>query len=242
MKVFKFGGASVKDPSAVRNVSNILSLYKGEKITVVVSAMGKTTNKLEEIFKAYVAGDRKSFMSLVDNLYAFHEEILGVLFPEKHFGVFNSIEDIFENLHNQFNEPFSGNYSFAYDQIVSLGEIISSHIIAAFLSEQGYSVAWADARKLIRTNSNFQEGEVHWEKTEELIQTLKLLIEVINQVKASNHEFSALKTERFEKEIQRFDLVSDYNAAMKNIAMPYESLVPFNNAAKRLSDASMQKS
>ena len=171
MKVFKFGGASVKDPNAVRNVSNILSLYKGEKITVVVSAMGKTTNKLEEIFKAYVAGDRKSFMSLVDNLYAFHEEILGVLFPEKHFGVFNSIEDIFENLHNQFNEPFSGNYSFAYDQIVSLGEIISSHIIAAFLSEQGYSVAWADARKLIRTNSNFQEGEVHWEKTEELIKT-----------------------------------------------------------------------
>jgi aspartate kinase len=171
MKVFKFGGASVKDPSAVRNVSNILSLYKGEKITVVVSAMGKTTNKLEEIFKAYVAGDRKSFMSLVDNLYAFHEEILGVLFPEKHFGVFNSIEEIFENLHNQFNEPFSGNYSFAYDQIVSLGEIISSHIIAAFLSEQGYSVAWADARKLIRTNSNFQEGEVNWEKTEELIKT-----------------------------------------------------------------------
>jgi aspartate kinase len=171
MKVFKFGGASVKDPSAVRNVSNILSLYKGEKITVVVSAMGKTTNKLEEIFKAYVAGDRKSFMSLVDNLYAFHEEILGVLFPEKHFGVFNSIEDIFENLHNQFNEPFSGNYSFAYDQIVSLGEIISSHIIAAFLSEQGYSVAWADARKLIRTNSNFQEGEVNWAKTEELIKT-----------------------------------------------------------------------
>jgi aspartate kinase len=171
MKVFKFGGASVKDPSAVRNVSNILSLYKGEKITIVVSAMGKTTNKLEEIFKAYVAGDRKSYMSLVDNLYAFHEEILGVLFPEKHFGVFNSIEEIFENLHNQFNEPFSGNYSFAYDQIVSLGEIISSHIIAAFLSEQGYSVAWADARKLIRTNSNFQEGEVNWEKTEELIKT-----------------------------------------------------------------------
>ena len=171
MKVFKFGGASVKDPSAVRNVSNILSLYQGEKLTVVVSAMGKTTNKLEEIFNAYVDGDRKAFMSLVDKLFNYHLEILGELFPERHDDVFNSIEEIFENLRIHFNEPFAGNYSFAYDQIVSLGEIISSHIIAAFLSEQRYSVAWADARKLIRTDANFQEGKVNWQKTEELIKT-----------------------------------------------------------------------
>ncbi|MEY4604017.1 MAG: hypothetical protein RIT43_1309, partial [Bacteroidota bacterium] len=80
MKVFKFGGASVKDASAVRNVSAILSMFEGEKLTVVVSAMGKTTNKLEEIVIASQQADRKMFVALVDELYAFHMHILGDLF------------------------------------------------------------------------------------------------------------------------------------------------------------------
>lgn len=171
MKVFKFGGASVKDPDAVRNVSSILSLYDGQKITVVVSAMGKTTNKLEEIVKASFERDRKIYMALVDDLYTFHLNILGELFLEKHYKVYTQIEEIFEKLRDRYNEPFPDNFSFEYDQIVSLGEIISSHIVAAFLFEQGHSASWVDARKLIRTNNQYQEGEVDWIKTEELIQS-----------------------------------------------------------------------
>ncbi len=169
MKVFKFGGASVKDPDAVRNVSNILSLFEGQKLTVIVSAMGKTTNKLELLVKSSFDRDRKIYMALLDEVYDFHMDILGELFLEKHFAIYNQIEDIFEKLRDRYNEPLPDNYSFEYDQIVSIGELLSSQIVAAFLLEQGHSASWADSRKLIRTNNNYQEAEVDWKKTEELI-------------------------------------------------------------------------
>jgi aspartate kinase len=171
MKVFKFGGASVKDANAVRNVSDILNLFSGEKITVVVSAMGKTTNKLEEIVKAYSKNEPKIFKALVDDIYDFHMNIMGELFLERHYTLYNDIEDVFEKLRARFNQPFPDNYSFEYDQIVSLGEVISSKIVASFLFEKGHSATWADARKLVRTNNLYQEGNVDWDKTEELIET-----------------------------------------------------------------------
>ncbi len=169
MKVFKFGGASVKDPAAVRNVSRILSLYGGEKLIIVVSAMGKTTNKLEEIVKASQNRDHDMFMELVDDLHAFHSQIMLDLFPEKHIAVYNNVQEIFEKLRERFSEAFPDNYSFEYDQIVSLGELLSSHIVSAFLFEQGHSVGWADARKVIRTNHHYQEGNVDWKKTTDLM-------------------------------------------------------------------------
>jgi len=169
MKVFKFGGASVKDHEAVRNVSNILSLFGGQKLTVIVSAMGKTTNKLELLVKASFDRDRKIYMALLDDVYEFHMNILGELFLEKHFAIYNQVEDVFEKLRDRYNEALPDNYSFEYDQIVSLGELLSSQIVTAFLLEQGHSASWADSRKLIRTNNNYQEAEVDWKKTEELI-------------------------------------------------------------------------
>jgi len=171
MKVFKFGGASVKDPEAVRNVSNILSLYGGQKLIVIVSAMGKTTNKLELLVKASFERDRKMYMALLDDVYNFHMHILGELFLEKHFAIYNQVEDVFEKLRDRYNEPLPDNKNYEYDQIVSLGELLSSQIVTAFLLEQGHSASWADSRKLIRTNNNYQEGEVDWKKTEELIAT-----------------------------------------------------------------------
>ncbi len=169
MKVFKFGGASVKDPDAVRNVSNILSLFEGQKLTVIVSAMGKTTNKLELLVKSSFDRDRKIYMALLDEVYDFHMDILGELFLEKHVAIYNQVEDVFEKLRDRYDEPLPDNYSFEYDQIVSIGELLSSQIVAAFLLEQGHSASWADSRKLIRTNNNYQEAEVDWKKTEELI-------------------------------------------------------------------------
>lgn len=171
MKVFKFGGASVKDPEAVRNVANILSLTEGEKRTVVVSAMGKSTNKLEEIVHAIQTTNEDVFIACVNELYTFHVGIIEQLFHEKTHPIYGEIEKIFERLRARYGQPFSDNYSFEYDQIVSLGEIISSHIVAAYLQQSGYSVAWADARLLLRTNHQFQEGNIDWKKTEELIQT-----------------------------------------------------------------------
>lgn len=171
MKVFKFGGASVKNADAVKNVASILSLFEGQKLTVVVSAMGKTTNKLEEVVTALKNNDKKYFACLIEELELFHEDILADLFTEKHFSIYNTLEEIFENLKEKINKPFSENESFEYDQIVSLGEVISSHIVTAFLIEQGFSAHWMDARQLVRTDNNYQEGKVDWNKTEALIQS-----------------------------------------------------------------------
>jgi aspartate kinase len=169
MKVFKFGGASVKNTDAVKNVGAILSLYPGEKIVIVVSAMGKTTNKLEEIVATLQAKNEKQFNDLVDELYEYHQFILGELFNERHFKIFQIIDSIFEKLKLRIKDNFSDNYSFEYDQVVSLGEVLSSHILLEYLLEQAYKATWLDARKLIRTDSNFQEGKVDWETTSKLV-------------------------------------------------------------------------
>jgi aspartate kinase len=171
MKVFKFGGASVKDSAAVKNVAQILSLFEKQKLIVVVSAMGKTTNKLEEVVEALKNNDKKSFIHLINDLKEFHYDILGELFPEKHFTIYNTIDSTFEKLEQKLEDGFSDNYSFEYDQIVSLGELLSSQILSSFLTENGFRVKWIDARKVIRTDNNFQEGNVDWKKTEELVQT-----------------------------------------------------------------------
>ena len=170
MKVFKFGGASVKDASAVKNVSNILSLFEGQKLTVIVSAMGKTTNKLEEVVRALFSKNESLFLGLVKESQAFHLEIIERLFSEKKQEITAEIGGIFDELRKRFTRDLSDNYSLEYDQIVSLGEVISSKILTTYLLESGHSVEFADARKLIRTNNQFQEGNVDWRKSEELIQ------------------------------------------------------------------------
>jgi aspartate kinase len=170
MLVFKFGGASVKDADAIRNVASILSLYPGKKLTVVVSAMGKSTNKLEEIVTALETKNHKLFVGLVDELESFHMDIMAALFPEKHFRIYQTIEELFESLRSKFETVFSENISFEYDQIVSLGEVLSSQIVSSYLIDQDFSVQWMDARKLIRTDHSYQEGKVDWKKSEQLIQ------------------------------------------------------------------------
>jgi len=211
MKVFKFGGASVKNADAVKNVASILSLYEGQKLTVIVSAMGKTTNKLEEIVTALKDKNRKNFVSLVEELELFHEAILAELFSERHYTIYNTIETIFEQLKEKFSKPFSENERFEYDQIVSLGEVISSHIVAAFLNEQSFSANWMDARKLVRTDNNYQEGKVDWNKTELFIQT-KFIPEFANSNILVTQGFLGHTAEGFTTTLGREG--SDYTAGI----------------------------
>jgi aspartate kinase len=211
MKVFKFGGASVKNAEAVKNVAAILSLFEGQKLTVIVSAMGKTTNKLEQIVLALKNSDRKSFVSLIEEMELFHETILAELFTERHYTIYNTIEAIFENLKDKINKPFSENESFEYDQIVSLGEIISSHILAAYLNEQSFSAHWMDARQLVRTDNNYQEGKVDWTKTEMLIQS-KFLPEFSNSDILVTQGFIGHTAEGFTTTLGREG--SDYTAGI----------------------------
>ncbi len=170
MRIFKFGGASVKDAAAVENVKDILSLYPKDNLVIVVSAMGKTTNAMEQITDALYHKDFETFRNLVLERKAFHFSILEDLFKEKNHPVFNEVLAIFNDLGNRVNIPISENYDFEYGQIVSLGEVVSTKIIEAYLSLNSNETVWLDARKVIRTNNNYREGEVDWSKTQGLLQ------------------------------------------------------------------------
>ena len=169
MNVFKFGGASVKDANAVRNVSHILSLFPKDQLIVVVSAMGNTTNAMEEIVDSLWNRNEKRYMELIEDRYQFHQLIVAELFPEKHYFIYQQMEELFESLKKRFHLPISDNYNFEYDQIVSLGEVLSTMIVEAFMKEEGHATVWVDCRKIIRTNHEYREGEVDWAKTEALV-------------------------------------------------------------------------
>lgn len=169
MKVFKFGGASVKDASAVKNVAKILDLFKNEKLVIVISAMGKTTNALEDVMKSYWASDGKAD-ELVDGIHAYHMKIIEDLFGTEKTEIQRDITTVLLSLRQRFKKQKpSENYNFEYDQIISLGEVISTKIVAAYLQQQHFKCAWLDARKMIRTTDRWREANINWEKTEELV-------------------------------------------------------------------------
>lgn len=171
MKVFKFGGASVKDAAAVRNVSEIIKRYPSEKLTIVVSAMGKSTNHLEATLDALWKKNEPTFLSHTTTLYDFHLAILDELFDDRSNQIYADIEDIISQLKETFPIQDQQSFDCTYDQVVSLGEIISTKIVAAFLTQEGFNCRWADSRTLIKTNHKYREGEVDWRTTEQNIKS-----------------------------------------------------------------------
>ncbi len=169
MQVFKFGGASVKDAEAVKNISVLLSKQSTKETVMVVSAMAKTTNALEEVCKSFInAGADLSAKVLT--IKQMHLQIIHDLFTDNNTHLINDIENVFVELDWILEEPPHENSAFIYDQIVSLGEILSTKIIAAYLNYTGLPCIWVDARSYIQTDNNYQEGKVNWEETSALIQ------------------------------------------------------------------------
>lgn len=169
MKVFKFGGASVKDSESVRNVAAILSSFKKDQVVVVVSAMGKTTNALENVVNAYMKNDPGRHEAL-DGVKSFHDKILNDLgFPADH-QVRHHVNNCFVEIEWILEEPPARDYNYTYDQIVSQGEMISTYIVSGYLNDSGYKNTWLDARDVIRTDDSYREGRINWEQTSSLIQ------------------------------------------------------------------------
>jgi aspartate kinase len=173
MKVFKFGGASVVDAQGVRNVANIIKQNSQESICIVVSAMGKTTNALEEIFKAYFYKTGEA-PNLLETLKQKHHALVRELFPNERNQVEDELEDIFAELYWAIEETQIKSYDYEYDQIVSQGEFISTRIVAAFLNASQIETHWLDARDLIRTDNTYREGHVDWVFTQKSIDDLIL--------------------------------------------------------------------
>lgn len=174
MNVFKFGGASVKDADAVKNVTEIIRLFEGKKLLIVISAMGKTTNALEIVVDALWKRNKQVFDDKIAELKLFHFTIADQLFSSSSHPVFHQLNEVFQTLESRYKEEIPDNYNYEYDQIVSLGEIISTLIVEAYITTSGFSSKWMDARRLIRTNNTFRDAEVDWKRTEELIHTTVL--------------------------------------------------------------------
>lgn len=168
MKVFKFGGASIKDAASVRNVFKVLEHFSNEDLLIVVSAMGKSTNALEGILESFIKG-KEDLSKRIQNLRDFHFEILKELFPDKSHRIYNEVEITITQLEIITQSPSDEDYNLLYDKVVPHGEIISTKIISAFLSDQDYSNEWLDARKLIKTDHNYRFARVDWPQTQGLI-------------------------------------------------------------------------
>ena len=168
MKVFKFGGASVKDAKAVENVADILKVFPGESIIVVASAMGKITNALERLTDAifYKKEDAATVLAEIKN---YHFDIIGQLFPDKNDAIYNEISNTFVELDWAVDDEPTENYNYEYDKIVSLGEIISTKIVNAYLVKAGINSQWRDVRDFIQTDNRYREGTVDWELTQQLV-------------------------------------------------------------------------
>lgn len=169
MKVFKFGGASVKNAESLKNVAHIIRQYP-ERLFVVVSAMDKTTNRLEAVVRYLLARDISSFEASVWEIEQFHQKVVEALKLKHSASLDSAIAAIFEGIRRRYHMPISEHFGFEYDQIVSLGEVLSSKILAAVIADESMEVQWMDARQLIRTDNHYKEGNVQWDKTAQKIQ------------------------------------------------------------------------
>ncbi|MDH0673494.1 aspartate kinase [Empedobacter sp. GD03861] len=169
MKVFKFGGASVKDAAGVRNVASLLQSVGYENTCIIVSAMGKTTNALEEVVKRYF--EKQDFEKTINEVKEQHIALATELFDNP-AEVSNEISQFFDDIVSFLRRNKSPNYSYVYDQVVCCGELISTKIISMYLNSIQINNEWLDVRDYIKTDNTYREGKVNWTLTEESIKRL----------------------------------------------------------------------
>ena len=168
MKVFKFGGASVKNAEAVKNVQSVINLFNDD-LVVVISAMGKTTNGLEKVVASYLNQDGKTQEHLQD-IKDFHFNILNDLFPNKKHPIYNEIHNTFVEIEWEIEGEAVREYDYVYDQIVSVGEMLSTKIVSAYLNENETKNTWVDVRNIIQTDNTYRNAKVDWKITEQFAQ------------------------------------------------------------------------
>lgn len=219
MQVYKFGGASVKDASGVKNLARIISLNSDKKLLVVVSAMGKTTNALESLTHAYVQGSSNTH-ELYEEIQQYHNIILSELFEDENHPIFDEVANTLIEIEWMLEDEPHSDYNFNYDQIVSIGELLSSRIVSAYLNSQGLKSQWLDARSFIQTDNSYREGVVNWEKTCTAIQSR--LPQVLEHQFIVTQGFIGGTSENFTTTLGREG--SDYSAAIFATCLKAESL------------------
>ncbi len=168
MKIFKFGGASVKDANGVKNLVNVLQEVGYDNTLIVISAMGKTTNAIEVVIKNYFEKS-KELQASIQEIAKYHNEILLELFPNENHQIFAKVKHLFEEMQGFLGRNKSPDYNYVYDQLVSFGELISTTIVSTYLNSISIENTWLDVREMIKTDTNYRDAKVNWEITQENI-------------------------------------------------------------------------
>lgn len=165
MKIFKFGGASVKDAEGVKNIASVLKTVGYENTLVIVSAMGKTTNAMELVIKNYFE-NRAELQSALQDVKKFHNQILLDLFDNERHPVFEHVKNLFTELGTFLKVNKSPDYNFVYDQTIGYGELLSTTIISYYLNEIGLKNNWLDVRTFIKTDNYYRRANINWGTTQ----------------------------------------------------------------------------
>ena len=174
MKIYKFGGASINSIERIKSTANIIKAQSGEKILVVISAMGKTTNALEKVVNAFYEDRRDDALKLFDQVKDNHLNTLKYLTVLQWQQAENKLKDFFTEIEWLLHDNPLRSYDYYYDQVVCCGELFSSSIFCNYLKEEKVNATWIDVRDIIRTDNNFRDAGVDWAVTEKNITTLVL--------------------------------------------------------------------
>ncbi|MDO9594091.1 MAG: aspartate kinase [Lutibacter sp.] len=171
MKIYKFGGASVKDAEGIKNVVRVLNNEGFKNTLIVISAMGKMTNAFEKIINSYHY-KTDDLLQHIEFVKDYHSTIINALFENKLTPIFKEVEVLFKELNKFLNANKSKDYNFIYDQIVGFGELLSTKIVSAYLNEIGIENQWIDVREYIKTDDSYRDAYVNWELTSKNISSL----------------------------------------------------------------------
>lgn len=172
MKVFKFGGASIESVERARNVASLLAEYSSEKLLVVISAKGKTTNALENVVHAFYTGDKRLAMQLFAELKQDHKLYAQELMHGDTDSIYNQLDELCTEVDWLLAENVLRSYDYYYDQIVSVGELLSTAMIAAYMNLIKTPCTWMDVRDVMKTDDTYRDAGIIWEKTEALAKEL----------------------------------------------------------------------
>lgn len=171
MKVFKFGGASVNSIERVKNLAEIVATYDNSPLVIIVSAMGKTTNALEKVAEAFYHGKKEEAIQLFHVVKQQHLNTCKYLLVFRYNACLEQLSDFFTEIEWLLHDKPVRSYDYYYDQIVCLGELLSSCIISHYLNEAGINNQWFDVRDAMRTNNNFRDADIDWTVTSDKIQS-----------------------------------------------------------------------
>jgi aspartate kinase len=171
MKVFKFGGASINSTERIKNTGNIIASFKGEKLLIIISAMGKTTNALEKVVDAFFDGKKEEALQLFERVKELHLNTLKYLITVNWQLAENQLKDFFTEVEWLLHDKPVRDYDYYYDQIVCCGELLSTSLVSIYLNEAGIKNKWVDVRDIVRTDDNFRDAYINWDMTQQKVKT-----------------------------------------------------------------------